>query len=1393
MKEHIEEVLKNIEDIKSIRNSLNYEERNYLASNLDDFNLYDLKPKDLMNLYKNIYSLEEAKAKIESTNDIMDYTRLFAIICLPDSLKESYINLYDDINVKCLFISTFDADELKLKYLKTGKYDDYASDIIPSMTNDSLKMEYINSLEDKDKKADLVTYLESDTLKEEFLSNNSLNNNASYSITQSIKDEDIFLQCLRFNSDEKKKKLLIYRKNPHTQAIGLQYINDDVIRNQTSHDIAKNIQIINLDDYDFFDDADKRRIFCRTMDSTKKLSDDFILKLAPKIKDIGEKNLVLRRLKSDEIKKTMLPEFQYDVFFINDIKDEKIRYSCLSKMPSNFDRYYTINNFKNEELKVLALQFLDNNEYRMDIVCSLTDDNLKIQSLAFFKDEEYRATIIRSITDDKLKLKQLENIEYLENRLKIIRAITNDELKMQYLQENSLDDYFRLEVIRTLKDENKFSYINKEQSEEINYEIIMLMKSDELKIRGLQFIETPGLRLNIITSLKDENKIPFFSNISSDDANLDIWKSLYNAQNKLKYMHLINTNAISRNFLIDNFLEVSEFGVTNALIEFIKPKDESVTRKLKIIGDFITKIDYESLKVRLYKYIVSIIDADNLEEILANMEKTLKVFKAFDCTNSLELYNMRNRFVETLIFSDDPGIIFNKIESVFLKNNIPTFAKIFLCFGYLYPDLKNININENCTSPEIVNPTQTRRMEVTSRNASVNTKRMQIFLNDLIRIGTHSGNRSLIRYLDNIENGDKLFNALEKKIVSYDSLPLEAKEVLKIYENHLESLYSYLKRKDDLDISSLSNLEKINYLAHKFYGNDDLALIISNSRYSLPDRIIRSFAYQAGFDTFAEFKRVVINTKKDKEKVSINRSKELENSTLQLEKGDLIRGIGNIYSIESILKDGNVCKEFLGTLVGSSESDATPLDIDLSLIMEDGKNVSENIGSSTTSNYYGNIYFVIKKDNLGINLTRNSDGTLTGNAYDPGKMELFRTLSERHFGIRTGIAAADIDYIIYRKDMENSNDLNILKNEIAKNGLYIPVVDMDGKLVFTYEEYESLKGKMKGLSFYGNKEYNLSNYSTSSYVNRLNALVEKNREDVLKKSNLVYQALASAINQINLDGKNLKTVIGLDTELTKGNVEVLETGSSARGTNVPSDYDFDYIFRLDADIMRDSSKLTNFKIRFCEALGIPPITGDLRDMSVDIPGLGEIKLDVTIIQKNDKLEYSTEMALNDYLTTIGNNNQNVRDVITANVILAKLLFKNAGCYKNRRKDSNQGGLGGVGVENWIIQNGGTLESAAKSFLENAEGKTFEEFKKVYHVHDYGKNHMYRDKNLYPYDDFVYNNMNATGYEKMKTILNKYLQYLKGDNLALPEMDKIIEELENKMLLETNKSIKTSHI
>ena len=54
-----------------------------------------------------------------------------------------------------------------------------------------------------------------------------------------------------------------------------------------------------------------------------------------------------------------------------------------------------------------------------------------------------------------------------------------------------------------------------------------------------------------------------------------------------------------------------------------------------------------------------------------------------------------------------------------------------------------------------------------------------------------------------------------------------------------------------------------------------------------------------------------------------------------------------------------------------------------------------------------------------------------------------------------------------KKYYENhQNGLAILKNEVVKNGFYIPIVDFYGKIIFTYEEYQELKQKMEGLSHY---------------------------------------------------------------------------------------------------------------------------------------------------------------------------------------------------------------------------------------------------------------------------------------------------------------------------------------
>jgi hypothetical protein len=113
------------------------------------------------------------------------------------------------------------------------------------------------------------------------------------------------------------------------------------------------------------------------------------------------------------------------------------------------------------------------------------------------------------------------------------------------------------------------------------------------------------------------------------------------------------------------------------------------------------------------------------------------------------------------------------------------------------------------------------------------------------------------------------------------------------------------------------------------------------------------------------------------------------------------------------------------------------------------------------------------------------------------------------------------------------------------------------------------------------------------------------------------------------------------------------------------------------------------------------------------------------------------------------NPEAYRQVI-ANVIIAKALMKDAGCYKKMGSNGaipGQGGIGGIGVENWILQSGGSLYDAMQSFIRvsdeamadaRSEGEAFKLFKIKYPIFDMGQNFQskrYRNQD-YPYDDLT---------------------------------------------------------
>ena len=55
--------------------------------------------------------------------------------------------------------------------------------------------------------------------------------------------------------------------------------------------------------------------------------------------------------------------------------------------------------------------------------------------------------------------------------------------------------------------------------------------------------------------------------------------------------------------------------------------------------------------------------------------------------------------------------------------------------------------------------------------------------------------------------------------------------------------------------------------------------------------------------------------------------------------------------------------------------------------------------------------------------------------------------------------------------------------EIAMNGFYIPVVDTNGKVLFSPNDYDLLRSKMSGLSYYEASEYKFSDNFILQIIN----------------------------------------------------------------------------------------------------------------------------------------------------------------------------------------------------------------------------------------------------------------------------------------------------------------------
>ncbi len=422
------------------------------------------------------------------------------------------------------------------------------------------------------------------------------------------------------------------------------------------------------------------------------------------------------------------------------------------------------------------------------------------------------------------------------------------------------------------------------------------------------------------------------------------------------------------------------------------------------------------------------------------------------------------------------------------------------------------------------------------------------------------------------------------------------------------------------------------------------------------------------------------------------------------------------------------------------------------------------------------------------------------------KLEIFATGVDGsgHYGVRTGFGMNLVSFCVTDSTLRDSTPVSeVTKLEIALGGFYVPIVDRSSEeLIFTPDDYDKMRAQMSGLSYYHTGEYqfapdselelgeltldkkslsavsapttsstsssssstsddaqggtssgSITIPSTTTIIDQLPAGMAETDH----KHEVINQAIKQAITGIH--DLNLSYKDYLDGDLTENIVEMIDTGSTGRQTNAPGSGDFDYLARLDRSILNDPTKKQQITDALLAAFGRENdgsaiVNGNLRLKQVSIDGLAEpVDIDITFAQKTNKVQYPTDAALADRLDNIKNQSETKYRQVLANIIYAKQFLKATGAYKPRRSPEAEGigGLGGVGIENWVLQHGGSFKQAARDFLAVADNcSSFEDFCAHYPVWDYGENHKgIRSK---PHDNFVADNMNPEGYERMKEAL-----------------------------------------
>lgn len=928
-----------------------------------------------------------------------------------------------------------------------------------------------------------------------------------------------------------------------------------------------------------------------------------------------------------------------------------------------------------------------------------------------------------------------ENAEIIEEQIKrgLPKEMIPDILKsskhfLNYVLDNKLSDYYdffdSLTGINTESD--KYYRILKEQPS------LNLPKWFTSSARSLQII-LGNPENNIYVKLFNEyawsqDNATMYFNYFKQEKDIIIYQSMYKSSNVLNEL-------LKQKICIDKLKYFStDLWTESNIKDLINIISDNELIKQTLHSNFNLLVNI-NLKKELLKYML-----DNYQELnVDKINKFSEIIVNIDNSNSSEIERLKEELAPLLVNSENSEEDFKMIEKIFLSNHLPSVAKKFYVYQIFH---KNITEVKDTISPVLQHHRQYQDY---------------IILSDLLKINIESNNDSLRNYLIRLNKGHILFMRVLQDNLTLEKLSYEDFNMLDDYTKNVYLLYNssrYAKdTKFELTDDLISDAKK-------------LVNLLKVEPENLLDRIIRMYFGLVGINTYDEVVKRLMESSVNATKKGIKHAEE----GLIIQKGDFIKGINSVTFLDNILNNGSVATEFLG---GSAkkDGDCTPLDTDCSIIEEQQSIPSIFLNQNIQATNYGNTWLVLKNDDR-FTITRrdkNDLESIDNIKYQGDKLEAFSTLGKDHYGIRTGFGSTCIDYIVTK---EYSQEMAFT---IAKNGFYIPVYNTNGELLFTIDEYYKISNQMAGLSHYGHYIYEFSSNLDFPGIEQMISEIKNVEQETSRKKKEIEQIIKDSLSEFGLEVKT-----EFDSDLSRNKAFFLDIGSTGRKTNLPKESDFDYLLMLDKSIIKDKSKMQKITDKLKESLGKEKLGNgdrivnnyDFRFVNILLNNNENIKLDITFEGKTDAINYSSDMCVIDRLNTMNKISEFDTLKARANIILGKKVLKEAGIYKSKLSSEPEGGMSAIGIENWILEHGGSFIDAANDFIsvyESALEKytnngyisksaVWTEFKNTYHVYNFGENYYSLRKDFIPlFGEFISNNMDEAGLYKMYNCLKSYTE------------------------------------